>query len=126
VTDSVIKSLTRINNISRQLLSRIQDLHADLQAPSQNQADEDDVNNSGEMIVDTELKELMLSRQRLITELFEQHALAEITAQHLLANEMKSLDGELLNLSQLYKHVLAEQVINIKKRKKVATSYKKY
>lgn len=126
MTDSVIKSLTRINNISRQLLSRIQDLHADLQAPSQNQADEDDVNNSGEMIVDTELKELMLSRQRLITELFEQHALAEITAQHLLANEMKSLDGELLNLSQLYKHVLAEQVINIKKRKKVATSYKKY
>ncbi|MCI2284619.1 hypothetical protein L3081_16005 [Colwellia sp. MSW7] len=118
MTDSVIKSLTRINNISRQLLSRIQDLHADLQAPSQNQADEDDVNNSGEMIVDTELKELMLSRQRLITELFEQHALAEITAQHLLANEMKSLDGELLNLSQLYKHVLAEQVINIKKRKK--------
>ena len=73
-----------------------------------------------------ELTELMENRQTLITRLFEQNTAKDIRAEPELVLDMITLDNQLTANAELSKKVITEQVIKIKKSKKVAKSYKKY
>ena len=137
MTNGVKESLKQINHVSRQLLSRIEDMQNDIQEKPQAQRDSSsdtqltdnkllDNELTDSELPDNELTELASSRQSLITHLFEHNLLEEIKAQLPLLNEMTSLDAELSIKSQACKHALAEQVMKLKKSKKMARSYKKY
>tara|TARA_R110001583_G_scaffold86759_2_gene226559 strand:+ start:6192 stop:6590 length:399 start_codon:yes stop_codon:yes gene_type:complete len=132
VINGVKESLKQINHVSRQLLSRIQDVQNGIQEKSQTQPDSSsdtrltDNKLPDNELTDSELTGLASNRQNLITHLFEHNLLEEIKAQLPLLNEMTSLDAELSIKSQACKHALAEQVMKLKKSKKMAHSYKKY
>lgn len=130
MTNNVKETLTQINHVSRQLLSRIQYMQTILQENPHTQAQTQTQGNSSTKTQkkdnEDELTELMSNRQCLITHLFEQYSAEEIKVEHLLINEMTTLDTELSIKSQVCKNTLAEQVIKLKKSKKVTNSYKKY
>jgi hypothetical protein len=75
---------------------------------------------------ENQLTELMANRNSLIRSLFEQNTHEDISIELNLLNEMLSLDTRLSNQSKAYKQLLAEQVIKLKKSKKVSKSYQKY
>ena len=114
--------LEQINEVSRQLLSRILTVKNNIQ--------EDTViineSNSDESITDHALTELMSKRSRLINCLFEQKITGELAKELSLVNEMVSLDSQLSSQSQKCKDIYAEQIIRLKKRKKASKSYQKY
>lgn len=77
-------------------------------------------------VTENKLNELMANRDSLIKSLFEKNTHEEISIELILLNEMLSLDTKLSSQSKAYKQVLAEQVIKLKKSKKVSKSYQKY
>lgn len=120
MTNNVKETLTQINHVSRQLLSRIQYMQTILQENPHTQAQTQTQGNSSTKTQkkdnEDELTELMSNRQCLITHLFEQYSAEEIKVEHLLINEMTTLDTELSIKSQVCKNTLAEQVIKLKKK----------
>lgn len=85
-----------------------------------------DESASDSQITENKLTELMANRDNLIHDLFEQNTHEEISIEFNLLNEMVSLDSKLSSQSKAYKKLLAEQVIKLKKSKKVSKSYQKY
>lgn len=112
----------QINDVSRQLLSRILIIQTSLQATKTEPTSEDNIDSP----TDKELMALMSKRQILVTHLFEQNTAAEISSQTVLLQEMLTLDDQLTTKSALCKQAIAEQVIKIKKSKKITSSYQKY
>lgn len=132
MANSTKQALEKINEVSRQLLSRILDVQNSIQEKPQIQ-DEPIANETipnkqvnNEQITAQELTELMSERQSLISRLFEKKSTEEISLELNLLNEMVSLDNELSNKSQGCKQVLAEQVLKLKNSNKVKKSYQKY
>lgn len=123
---NVKESLIEINKLSRQILSRIEIIHGQVQEDHQKESINKTDSIPSEPSIETELNVLLVNRQHLITQLFEQFKLEEIKEQSILLSELTSLDTELSQRSQLCKNALAAQVIKLKKSKKVANSYKKY
>jgi len=85
-----------------------------------------DESASDSQITENKLTELMANRDNLIHDFFEQNTHEEISIEFNLLNEMLSLDSKLSSQSKAYKKLLAEQVIKLKKSKKVSKSYQKY
>jgi len=75
---------------------------------------------------DEKLLHLVASRDALIRQLFERYNQAQLSAELVLINEMVSLDNQLTSNSQRNRQALAEQVIKLKKSKKVTNLYQKY
>ncbi|MDP7591837.1 MAG: hypothetical protein QF552_03915 [Litorilituus sp.] len=131
MADSVKKALVEINTLSRQLLSRISDVQQSLNSSDDNSSDD---NSSDEKVTsdkpaninDGELNSLILQRQTLITQLFENNSTKLIQAELPLLNELVTLDAVLSSTSQGCKNFLAQQVIKLKKNHKMANSYQKY
>ena len=123
MTNRTKKLIERINEVSRHFLSRILAVQKNLQTSPQN-LDNDDVHSVNKE--NKELTELMENRQTLITRLFEQNTAKDIHAEPELVLDMITLDNQLTANAELSKKVITEQVIKIKKSKKVAKSYKKY
>ncbi|MBL0710363.1 MAG: hypothetical protein JJV99_05050 [Colwellia sp.] len=115
----VKKMLEKINKISRQLLSRILVVQNTIQEKPNVQYDSEVT----EQVTEHELTELMHQRQNLIRNLFEQYSADEVSLEVNLFDETVALDSELSKKSQLCKQDLAEQVIKLKKSKKVKKSY---
>lgn len=122
MTSSVKLALEHINEVSRQLLSRILAAHKKIQ---ENKTIIDESSHD-EPITEHELTELMTERQNLISCFFEQNIKVEIALEPDLLNEMVNLDSELSSASLACKKALSEQVIKLKKSKKVTKSYQKY
>ncbi|NQY86543.1 MAG: hypothetical protein HRT51_02175 [Colwellia sp.] len=116
------QSLEQINELSRQLLSLILDV--------QNKIQENTIiineSNSNQSITEDALTELMSKRDKLIRFLFKQKTTDEIEQELTLLNEMVLLDSKLSSELQACKQILSDQVIRLKKRKKVAKSYQQY
>jgi hypothetical protein len=74
----------------------------------------------------TELPKLVSERQTLITHLFEHNTAEELNSEAKLLQVMLTLDSELTTNSTLSKQELAEQVVKLKKSRKVKKSYQKY
>jgi tRNA isopentenyl-2-thiomethyl-A-37 hydroxylase MiaE len=127
VLNDTKQQLEKINEVSRQLLSQILTMQNNLKEikTDSNAANNDDSNSSG-LITDKELTELVATRHRLIHGLFEQNTREEISTELHLVNEMMPLDAELSKHFEVCKQILAEQVIRLKKRKKISKSYQKY
>jgi len=113
------KMLEKTNKISRHLLSRVLVMQNNIQEKPNVKYDSE----ATEQVTEHELTELMDQRQNLIKNLFEQYSAEEISHEVDLLNEMVTLDSELSKRSQLCKQDLAEQVIKLKKSKKVKKSY---
>ncbi|MBA6379047.1 MULTISPECIES: flagellar protein FliT [unclassified Colwellia] len=111
--------IEQINDISRQLLSRILSVQTSLQ-PTQN---ESSLESTEEQPSNEELTDLVTARQILITNLFEQNTSEDISSHMSLLQEMLTLDSELTTNSASCKQEIAEQVLNLKKSKKVSKSY---
>lgn len=122
------KSIEQINDVSRQLLSRILVMQTDSQITSQERDLKtfDTQSNDDENKELTELTELTEKRQILITNLFEQNTADNISSELALLQEMITLDSELTTNAKLSKQLITEQVIKIKKSNKVTKSYRKY
>jgi len=127
VVSETKQTLEQINEVSRQLLSRIlsmqENVPQDTIITNETANDEAEIDGS---TVDNELTELMSKRDMLIRSLFTEKKADEIEQELDLLNEMVSLDSKLASQSQSCKKILAEQVIKIKKGKKVSKSYQKY
>lgn len=123
VTGCTKKHLKEINEVSRQLLSRILAVQKDLQTSVQDLKSNEVISANKE---NEELTELMEKRQILITQLFEQNTAEKISSEPELLQDMIALDSELTASSQLCKQAITEQVIKIKKSKKITKSYQKY
>jgi hypothetical protein len=125
VSDDIKGSLEQINDVSRQLLSRILVMQKNPQEPLQEQ----DFKNTKIQSINDENKELIElteKRQILITNLFEQNSVDSISSEVDVLQEMITLDSELTANAKLSKKVITEQVIKIKKSKKITKSYQKY
>ena len=118
--DNNIKhELERINEVSRQLLSRIHGIQVNSNIVAE--AKESEVQEEQSNIV-----ELMQNRQELIISFFNQYSAEEISSQKLQLNTLYQLDQELTTKSNICKQSIMEQVIKLKKSKKVKKSYQKY
>jgi|TARA_R100001377_G_scaffold37112_1_gene20666 hypothetical protein len=127
VSDDIKGSLEQINDVSRQLLSRIFTMHNKSQESSATiNESNNDTTITDDSATENELTELMANRDSLIHRLFEQNTHKEISIELNLVNEMVSLDTELSKQSKAYKQLLTEQVIKLKKSKKITKSYQKY
>lgn len=127
MSDDIKGSLEKINDVSRQLLSRILAMYNKSQEKIEyvNESFDDD-STSDSQVTEKKLSELMANRDSLIKSLFEKNTHEEISIELILLNEMLSLDTKLLSQSKAYKQVLAEQVIKLKKSEKVTKSYQQY
>jgi len=123
VPNNIKGSLEEINEVSRQLLSRILDLQESAFMISK---PDTDLSSNDEFVADPSLIELMSKREALIHYLFEQSESADIAQEADLLNEMVSLDNELTTSSKSCKQNFAEQIIKLKKSKKITKSYQKY
>ena len=121
--NSTQKSLEQINNVSRQLLSRIQTtMQSDTYStPLLNEEAQKQHKKNNR-----ELTELMSERQLLITSFFAVHTLEQISTQQELLAELLALDHELVSQSKAFKQIITEQVIKLKNSKKITKSYQKY
>jgi len=126
VPKDIKHSLEQINEVSRQLLSRILSVQNTTQEHTNviNESNNDSTTDG--LIKDNELTQLMTQRERLITCLLKEKTTEQLAQELDLLNEMVSLDSELTNSSQSCKETLAVQVIKLKKSKKVTKSYQKY
>jgi len=116
---SIVKlDLEKINEISRQLLSRI--------VIAKKNSDIEHELTVIEQVTEHEITDLMSQREYLIHNLFEQNSTAEMSLELNLLNEMIALDSELSKKSQQCKQYLAEHVIKFKKSKKASKSYQQY
>jgi hypothetical protein len=124
VVDNTKQLLEQINEISRQLLSRILTVQ---KSTKKNITDADaDAPDTNSSITEKELTDLMAKRDKLIRSLFKEKLTEDISKELSLLNEMISLDSELSSQSQACKKILANQVIRLKKSKKVTKSYQQY
>ncbi len=121
------KSLKKINEVSRQLLSRILAAKNNLQ---ENTTTIKELNNNESniesSIIDNELSELISTREKMINCLFKEKTTEDIAQELTLLNEMVALDSKLSSAFQSCKRTLSDQVIRLKKSKKVKKSYQKY
>lgn len=114
--------LEKINKLSRQLLSRMHISQENIQKIS----GDVEGSNSVESSAESQSMKLMSEREALIHLLFKQHGTEEIKSELSLLNKMVSLDEELTSKAQACKKTLSEQVIRLKKGRKVSQSYQKY
>jgi len=125
VAGNTQKLLEEINTVSRQILSRILTMQTNSQVLPQDQ----DLKSTEISFINDENKELtklIEKRKILITNLFEQNTAENISAESGLIQDMIALDNELTANAKLSKQAITEQMIKIKKSKKVTKSYQKY
>lgn len=123
------KAIEEINELSRQLLSRIiaaQEKAEESTTGIDTTTLEGEESKSENSILDKELAKLMSVRDELIRDLFAQSKTDELEQELNRLNEMASLDSELLAQSQACKNALAKQVIKLKKGEKASKSYQGY
>jgi hypothetical protein len=127
VTNDAEQLLEKINEVSRQLLSRILDVQKKIKENIiiTNESDNNE-SKTVSLITDNELTELISKRDRLIRSLFKQKTTDEIAQEYTILNKMVLLDTELSSQFQACKQILSKQVMKIKKSKKAAKSYQKY
>ena len=127
MSKDIKSSLEQINEVSRQLLSRILIMYNKSQEKTQNSNESlNDESTNDSQTPESQLTELMTNRNSLVRSLFEQNTHEEISTELNLLNEMLLLDAKLSKQSKAYKQLIAEQVIKLKKSKKVSKSYQKY
>ena len=126
MTTNTKVSLKQINEVSRQLLSCIQSIRTNLEFSNNNTATNSPEENVEELPENTEIPKLVSERQTLITHLFEHNTAEELNSEAVLLQEMLTLDNELITTSAMTKQETAEQVVKLKKSKKIKKSYQKY
>lgn len=127
----VKNSLEAIIKLSRQLLSQLniqignnENVGLVANNPDINISNSKDTEQN--LLTGEQLLMLVTERQSLITSLFEVHTQDQLSVQLSLINEVVLLDEELCSLSQHHKKLLAEQVLKLRKSKKVDKFYQKY
>jgi hypothetical protein len=125
VADCTKKCLEEINEVSRQLLSRILATHTDSQTTPQ-ELDLENLEDKAAKKESNNIAKLMEKRQTLIAQLFENNTPENISDESNLIKVMITLNNELTANAKLCKQAITEQLIKIKKSKKVTKSYQKY
>ncbi len=125
MTNNVNAAINEINDISRQLLSRILAVLKKIEQKTEQSSPNASHENTDE-ITENELSALMSQRQKLINNLFNHYSQQELSNESDLLNQMSALDKKLSTSSQTCKQALANQIIKLKKRDQVAQSYQKY
>lgn len=125
MTKNVNAAINEINDISRQLLSRILAVLKKIEQKTEQSSPNASHENTDE-ITENELSALMSQRQKLINNLFNHYSQQELSNESDLLNQMSALDKKLSTSSQTCKQALANQIIKLKKRDQVTQSYQKY
>ncbi|MEW6994586.1 hypothetical protein AADZ84_10020 [Colwelliaceae bacterium MEBiC 14330] len=125
MTKNVNAAINEINDISRQLLSRILSVLKKIEKKTEQSSPHASHENTDE-ITENELSALMSQRQKLINNLFNHYSQQELSNESDLLNQMSALDKKLSTSSQTCKQALANQIIRLKKRDQVTQSYQKY
>ncbi len=125
MTNNVNAAINEINDISRQLLSRILAVLKKIEQKTEQSSPNASHENTDE-ITENELSALMSQRQKLINNLFNHYSQQELSNESDLLNQMSALDKKLSTSSQTCKQALANQIIKLKKRDQVTQSYQKY
>jgi hypothetical protein len=125
VPNNTKRFIEQINDVSRQILSRILATQKNVQLLPQELA----LEVTETQLTDKknkELSKLIEQRQKLISTLFKQNSSEDIGTQPKLLQEMISLDNELTANAELSKKAVSNQIIEIKKSKKIIKNYQKY
>lgn len=125
MTNHTKRFIEQINDISRQLLSRILATQKNVQLLPQELASEVTETQLTDK-KNKELLKLMDQRQKLISALFKQNSSEDIGTQPKLLQEMISLDNELTANAELSQKAVSALIIEIKKSKKIIKNYQKY
>ena len=131
VANKTKQALKQINDISRQLLSRILAVESLFQESEQTTEESISQNKKNSQLAakqateNHQLTELMSQRESLIKLLFQQNEPKDIQVEQALVNEMANLDKTLSTKSHAFKKSLADQVIKRKKAKNLAGTYQK-
>jgi hypothetical protein len=123
MTDTVKSYLTAINEMSRQLLSQL-DTQLENNASEKNQ--QSIASNEESQLTDELLANIAAERQSLVTKMFETFTQEKLSFELPLVNDMVSLDEQLTLKAQLNKQAIAEQMVKLRKSKKVKKLYQKY
>lgn len=126
---SIVKAdIEAINSLSKQLLSEIniQRVSAKSELAPNEQAPVAETLAESTSSESKELGPLTTKRHSLIVALFNAYTQTELHDELTLINEMVLLDRQLTLAIEGNKNALAEQVITIKKSKKINKLYKKY
>jgi len=128
VSYSIKVSISAINDISRQLLSlfdiQIEKINSGSLSTS---IDEDTIISSKQIQPeDKVIVDLVNKRHFLVNELFKSYSQDQISTEIIMINEMISLDEKLTSHSMKNKEILTEQILKLKKSKKVNSLYQKY
>ena len=110
----VRKDIEKINNLSKQLLLDVERLTDE----------QNDVENISHTNTEHNLSSLISERHALVIKLFEAHSLEQLSTEIGLINEMLSFDEQLTAKLTARKKVLAQEVIKMKKSKKIKDIYK--
>jgi len=128
VPSNITSSLETINELSRLILSqlniRIENTEHESSQDKLPEVSPETADN--DQYTDEQLAKLITERHNLIDLLFKTYSQVQLSVGLALINEMVSLDQYLTSSSQQSKQALAEQVIKLKKSKKVTRLYQKY
>jgi len=128
VPSNITSSLETINELSRLILSQLNiRIENTEHVSSQDKLPEVSPETAdNDQYTDEQLAKLITERHNLIDLLFKTYSQVQLSVGLALINEMVSLDQYLTSSSQQSKQALAEQVIKLKKSKKVTRLYQKY
>jgi len=128
VPSNITSSLETINELSRLILSQLNiRIENTEHESSQNKLPEVPPETAdNDQYTDEQLAKLITERHNLIDLLFKTYSQVQLSVELALINEMVSLDQYLTSSSQQSKQALSEQVIKLKKSKKVTRLYQKY
>jgi hypothetical protein len=128
VAQNTKNAIDTINEISRQLLSLF-DVNIESTNHKKNQNHEEPaaiIADDISQLSDDKLADLVTKRDNLIHQLFDKYTQEELINDVDLINEMILIDQQLIEKSQINKTLLADQVLTLRKGKKVNKLYNKY
>lgn len=126
VSNKAKQLLEQINDLSQQLLLRLQTINKSTTAQTVAKIDTNKTEIESMTLIENESVELQKERDTLIHRLFEECPKEDISLEEDLLNLLVSLDSELSKCANKCKKNLTEHVIRLKNSKKVAKSYQKY
>ena len=130
MTRIIKEALEEINKVSRHLLSCLLTVKKSLQentsiVDSSKPAALNNTANNKEVSQEY-IEQLISERDTLIRALFTQYDKEALSVEAILLNQMVSLDSDITTHSSVCKKALSEQVIKLKKGKKVSKKYQQY
>jgi hypothetical protein len=126
VNNKAQEDINAIIILSRQVMSLLQDqlVRTENGLKITTTSSSEEIRRS--QLTDEKLSSLVSKRNALISQLFETYTQLQLGVEITFINELLSLDKDLTLIASMNKKELTEQILKLKKSKKVSNLYKKF